>query len=264
MKEKRLNRKNLIQPFLFMFVTIAVQNLNSKIVNIENIGDVNLTRRKGSSRISVRVKPDGLITVNHPWFATELEVMSFIQKNADWILHQKKLQERRKQLFGINQVIDTKTHSIKIVAIEQGTVRAALKGHEVVITIPVSKDISDEKVQLFIRKVIIEVCRREAKKVLPQRTEELARQFGFKYEKVFLKNLKSKWGSCSSLGNINLNVHLMRLPDHLIDYIILHELTHTQHMNHGPHFWALLNKICNGKARQLDNEMKAMGKLILK
>lgn len=238
--------------------------MSSKIIHIENIGAVSLTRRRGSGRISVRVKPDGVVSVNHPWFTPEREILNFIQKNRDWILHHQQLQHKRKQFFGVNEVVTTKYHQIKILAIEKGTVRAVVKDSEVVITIPTIIDVTEEKTQAFIRKVIIEICRREAKNILPQRTAELARLNGFTFEKVFLKNLKSKWGSCSSLGNINLNVHLMRLPDHLIDYIILHELTHTHHMNHGAGFWALLDKVTGGKARQLDKEMKAQSKLILK
>lgn len=238
--------------------------MKTKIFQIEHIGDVSITRRKGSSRISLRVKPNGLVSVNIPWLATEKEAFKFVQQNMDWINRQQKLLEKHKQYFGINQEVNTKFHRISIVSVEQGKVRAVLKNKEVVITIPNDLDVTEDRIQAFIRKVIIEVCRKDAKNYLPQRAKQLALEHGFKFEKVFLKNLKSKWGSCSSNKNINLNVHLMRLPEHLIDFIILHELTHTEHMNHGPHFWERLNMVTNGKARLLDKEMKSMSKLILK
>lgn len=238
--------------------------LNSKTIHIENIGTVIVTRRKGSSKISLRVKPDGIVSVNHPWFATEKEVMNFIHKNADWIHQQHLLHVQRKQFFELNQPIVTKFHSIQILPIEKGMLRAAIKNENVVITIPQTEAIRSERVQQFIRKVIIEICRLEARTFLPTKVEKLAKQFGFNYQKVFIKNQKSKWGSCSSMGNINLNLHLVRLPDHLIDYIILHELVHTHHLNHGSDFWSALNQVTNGKARLLDREMKSMNKLILK
>ena len=88
----------------------------------------------------------------------------------------------------------------------------------------------------------IETLRKEAKKILPVRLEELARKHGFKYGKVAIRNAKTRWGSCSWRNNINLNLHLARLDNDLIDYVILHELCHTVEKNHSVRFWALLHK----------------------
>lgn len=101
----------------------------------------------------------------------------------------------------------------------------------------------------------IEILRRRAKTYLPARVEELSRKHGLRYNRIFVKNLKSRWGSCSSQNNINLNLHLMRLPENLIDYVILHELAHTKEKNHGKNFYSLLNTlIINSKA--CDKELK--------
>ena len=158
--------------------------------------------------------------------------------------------------------IETKKHTVQIVTIEKGTLRAAIKGEQAVITIPHDMDEKSDHVQEFIKKVITEICRKEAKEYLPERVKALAGQFGFTYQKVFIKNLKSKWGSCSSMGNINLNLSLMLLPDHLIDYIILHELAHIREHNHGENFWKLLNKLTNGNARAYDKEIKKNYRII--
>jgi len=83
----------------------------------------------------------------------------------------------------------------------------------------------------------------EAREFLPKRVDELSRQFDFQYTGLRVKNQKTRWGSCSSRNHINLNLQLMRLPDHLIDYVILHELTHTKVKNHGVIFWSELARV---------------------
>ena len=89
-----------------------------------------------------------------------------------------------------------------------------------------------------------EALRREARKVLPVRLAELAAEHGFEYNQVRIKHNVSNWGSCSSKGNINLNLNLMCLPEHLRDYVMLHELCHLRHLDHGPAFQALLASLC--------------------
>lgn len=90
----------------------------------------------------------------------------------------------------------------------------------------------------------VEKLRSEAKLVLPARLGELAAMHGFEYNRVVIKHNVSNWGSCSTKGNINLNLNLMRVPEELRDYVMLHELCHLKHMNHGPEFHALLESVC--------------------
>ena len=101
----------------------------------------------------------------------------------------------------------------------------------------------------------IETLRKEAKPSLPPRLAELAALHGFKYNRVFIKNNVSNWGSCSVKGNINLNLRLVTLPAHLQDYVMLHELCHLKEMNHGPKFHALLESLCPDH-RSLHRELK--------
>ena len=101
----------------------------------------------------------------------------------------------------------------------------------------------------------VEAMRLRAKAELPPRLRALAVQHGFIYNKVFIKNNVSNWGSCSSLGNINLNLRLVALPVHLADYVMLHELCHLRYMNHGKPFHALLESVCPGH-RALEKELK--------
>ena len=89
----------------------------------------------------------------------------------------------------------------------------------------------------------IEVLRRQAKSELPPRLAELAARYGFIYNKVTIKHNSSNWGSCSALNNINLNLNIVRLPHVLRDYVLLHELCHLRHHDHGHAFHLLLEHV---------------------
>ena len=102
----------------------------------------------------------------------------------------------------------------------------------------------------------IERLRAQAKEELPPRLAQLAAIHGFKYNKVFIKNNLSNWGSCSSLKNINLNLRLVTLPQELQDYVMLHELCHLRYLDHGPEFHALLESLCPGH-RALNRELRS-------
>ena len=98
------------------------------------------------------------------------------------------------------------------------------------------------------------IDRQDARRRLVERLNHLADKYGFKYNRVFIKNQKTRWGSCSGQNNINLNVNLVRLPDELIDYTILHELVHTRIKNHGHRFWDYMDRLL-GDARKLDRTL---------
>lgn len=102
----------------------------------------------------------------------------------------------------------------------------------------------------------IERMRSEAKATLPQRVAELATRFGLKYGKVTIRAARTKWGSCTARGDISLSLYLMTLPEHLRDYIIIHELCHTVHLNHSPRFHALVNEFTEGRERELAKELR--------
>ena len=98
----------------------------------------------------------------------------------------------------------------------------------------------------------VEALRRKAKAELPSRLAELAGRYGFVYNRVVIKHNATNWGSCSSKNNINLNLNIVRLPKVLQDYILLHELCHLRHHDHGHAFHLLLEHLLT------DNLMKLL------
>ena len=94
----------------------------------------------------------------------------------------------------------------------------------------------------------------EAKDKLPRLVVRYAKKMNIYYEKVFVKAQKTRWGSCSSKGNINLNCLLMKVPPYVRKYVIVHELAHRKEMNHSEHFWKLV-------ADEMSDYQKAVKKI---
>ena len=101
----------------------------------------------------------------------------------------------------------------------------------------------------------------KARGYLPQRVAYLAKRFGVEYARLRINRAKSRWGSCSSRGNINLSCRLMALPLHTIDYVIIHELCHRTHMNHSLAFWNLVASRCKAY-KDIESELKSLSKNI--
>lgn len=127
---------------------------------------------------------------------------------------------------------------------------------KLIIVCPIGTDFRNLDLQKWLRKVVLEALRRRAKDVLPLRLEALSKHFGLPYRGVKINSSRGRWGSCSATKSINLSCYLLLLPSRLIDYVLLHELAHTREMNHGGNFWALLNRLTDGKAPLLRRELK--------
>lgn len=102
----------------------------------------------------------------------------------------------------------------------------------------------------------IAAMRRAAHEDLPPRMAAIAARTGLKYGKLTVRAARSKWGSCSARNDISLSLYMMLLPEHLRDYVIIHELCHTLHHNHSPRFHALVDSLTGGRERELDKELK--------
>lgn len=225
-----------------------------------HIDGINITLFKSSraKSLNITIKPFSGVRVSVPNSVSFKKAKSIVEQRMDWIKKHLPRIQKAEDLFTVfdwDTEFETREHVLTLVQSEKDTLRATVRNCQIKIDIPKGMDISENIVQEEIRKGIERAWRREAKAWLPGRVEELAQEHGFKYKQVAIKNAKTRWGSCSSDNNINLSLHLMRLPDHLIDYVILHELVHTKIKNHSPHFWQLLDQV-TGNARKLDREVK--------
>ncbi len=96
------------------------------------------------------------------------------------------------------------------------------------------KNPDEQRARDYQKKVLM----KRAREYLPYRLEYYAKLYGYKYDKCRLSHANTRWGSCSSNRTISLNIGLMKVPEMLRDYVILHELAHLNHMNHSKAFWA--------------------------
>ncbi len=236
---------------------LLVSGMGEQVVHIEGIGEVRIQRMRRKT-ISIQLKPFKTPVVKLPWYCTYKQGIEFATLKRKWI--QNKLKE--------HAVIESNTMSFEFdrpyqirsqtLIIQQGHVQIPTRkrrGDKTYITMGAQHLASDQG-QTYCKETYEEILRFEAKDYLPGRLALLADRFRLIYNKVTIRNTRSRWGSCSHQNNISLSLHLMRLPDHLIDYVLLHELAHTKEKNHGPGFWQLLDTLTDGKARALDREVK--------
>ncbi|MFC1783533.1 M48 family metallopeptidase [Planctomycetota bacterium] len=99
------------------------------------------------------------------------------------------------------------------------------------------------------------VNKSKARVYLVNRLNVLAGKYGYNYHKVFIRRQRTRWGSCSVKNNINLNMNLVRLPEELIDYVILHELVHIKHKNHSKKFWQEMDKLV-GEGKKMQRKLR--------
>ena len=102
----------------------------------------------------------------------------------------------------------------------------------------------------------VERLRREARLYIPATLTRLAQEYGFKYTSLRISSAHTRWGSCSGRNGISISLFIMLLPEHLREFILLHELCHTRHHNHSAAFHTLLDSLVGGKEHTYNRELK--------
>ena len=218
------------------------------------LGTITLKKASRYRRYTLKII-NGEILATMPEYGDEKKMMSFItESKAKLKLLLKK--HPPVALLDEKSQIQTATFVMQIIRSEQKNFKPVLKDGVLSIFCPAQTRFDDSKVQSLLREILLNVCRHEAKRVLPIRLEQLAKEYNFTYSGIKINNSKTHWGSCTGRKSINLSLSLMRLPWHLIDYVLLHELCHTVEMNHSERFWALMDKVTHSKAKELRKELK--------
>lgn len=229
-----------------------------KIIIIEGIGDVLFKHSHRTRHLSISIRPFAGARVSIPVGMGYESAVRFVTERKLWInkhLTKMKEFENMQTQFDENSSYSTKHHKLILRKAGRESISVRLSKGKINVVYPTELSPKSSELQSAVRRGIERALKIEAKEFLPNRVKALAERYDFKFNKLALKNIKSRWGSCSRKNNINLSIHLMRLPDHLINYVILHELVHTVHHNHSLNFWRLLDKV-TGSAKGLDKELK--------
>ena len=219
----------------------------------KDLGRIIFIRNNRAKRIIARKKSDH-ISVTIPSNYTIQKATLILEK-----LKPRLLKLKSKPVFKFTEDTVFKTFSFWLQLNKSNQLNnyyASIKNQVLTITCPQATDFEREDTQVIIKQIIEKALRNEAKGILPEKVKQIANIYGFTFSSVKINKSKTRWGSCSSRKSINLSYYCMLLPEHLIDFIIKHELCHTIEMNHSEKFWALLDKISDNKAKLLTKELK--------
>lgn len=218
------------------------------------IGEIKIRRSLTSRAIRLYVHHQNGISITIPLFVSVNQAESFVNSKTAWITRALERQKKRAEKYNLHY---RDGYSVKTL---NGYVHFSLNNNRVPAltgsafnkTIFYNSDTPRKAVTELFDKAI----RKLASDYLPKRAVEIAEKHRFEYNRIFLKNNLSNWGSCSSKRNINLNIHLIRLPQELCDFIILHEMCHLKYRNHGEEFHTLLNSLCDGREKEFNKILK--------
>lgn len=215
--------------------------MSTKTVELSEIGPITLVKSSRNKSMRLSITNDGKIRVSMPYWTPFSTAIKFVGAQKEWIT-QELSKTKPKLQFYENQKIG-KLHRL-VFEKTTDSVTSRVSATKIVIRYLATETITDGVVQVRAEKAVVRALKKEILQLLGPRTKNLAATYGFTYRTVGAKMLKRRWGSCDSQKNIIYNCFLMELPWSCIDYVILHELTHTEYLNHGDYFKARLKEVC--------------------
>lgn len=249
----------------------------AKVIDDPAAGEVLLVKSSRSRRISIRVHPVRGVTVTLPRICSYADGERVFAQKREWVLEtlrrlRRQHEEAGRDGTGVPRLGDgAEVHTLLSEIVFRRDSDAREPGFSIAVTPavdpghsgrfvpgverpPVHKEVrypdslpaeGSGELSSALMPVLVELLRGEASVLLPGKLSCLAARYGFSYGRVCIKHNSSNWGSCSAKGNINLNLNLVRLPGPLCDYVLLHELCHLRHLDHGPRFHELLERLCS-------------------
>ncbi|MBL4937583.1 M48 family metallopeptidase [Clostridium sp. YIM B02515] len=203
-------------------------------------------QRKNRKTISIKITNKGEVVISAPLHISDEKINEVIEKKSNWILLKLEefslreplkentfLDERKLKFLGEKynlSLFDTFNSNIEIIFDSKN------------FKIYVPKSIKENK-EDYIKAALVSWYRNRAEKIFTEKVKSYAEKLKVYPKRIVIKDQKTKWGSCSSKGNINFNFRVIMAPENIVDYLVVHELCHLVHMNHSSNFWNLVKSI---------------------
>ena len=197
---------------------------------------VEYVKRKRQKNIRIRIKADRVV-VSAPYWCNRGQMETFLKSQKAWVdksigrMAQKKRATDEKNRFSEGELLLRGVwmplypdHSGRIRSVQETGAALFYPGH----LKPGTSEFNTAIMQFYRKAALTEI---------PARLDEIAEQHGFTYHRVFIRSQKTKWGTCSTKGNLSFNWRLIKCPPEIWDYLFIHELSHMVHFNHSPAFW---------------------------
>ncbi len=203
-----------------------------KTIPVEGIGDVVFQKRRGTRSIKIHIRGSE-VRVTLPHWVPYAQAQSFVHSRKRWI------NEHLKPTSTVTHgSYIGKKHQLLIKESTNKTVRTKVTNDEVIVSVPQDMELNDAVLQQKLSKAAEKALKHEAETLIAPRLRDLSIEHGLPFKQVSFKKLQSRWGSCDRNKNIIINSYLVQLPWSLIDYVLIHELSHTIHPNHSQDFWS--------------------------
>ncbi len=208
------------------------------MIELEGVGEVTIRKSARAKRIILKINQSGKPIVTIPSYVPYLVGEKFARQHTQWF-------QENAVASGTSVVKEGKevgdVYIVQFKAADTAKPSSRITKDLITISYPEHLTPNDALVQKEAVKACTRALRKLAERTLPSFLHHLAQTYGYEYSEVRIKNVQTRWGSCSSNRIINLSVWLMQLPEPLIEYVLCHELTHLNNMNHSTKFWEELS-----------------------
>lgn len=221
----------------------------SKIFDIDRLGSITFSKHRTAKAIRIRINGSE-VKVTLPAWLTYSVAKAYVVKRTDWILANRKPVNNLYSGAKIGKDI-----TLSLINGSSSRFSTKLKETELIIKIPAEISINSPEAQNKISKFVKKALQKQAYDILLPHVRTIAQETNSTVKSIEIKDLKSRWGSCSSRNELTFSIYLIQLPWPYINYVIYHELAHTVHHNHGAGFWKLVENF-EPRFKQLRREMK--------